>query len=238
MIFADIGTNGFRKRTFPKSAPRVIPRPEPWELCVHARRTRHHGHTHHLFRPLREKPVLTDEDIKARFAFANKYKGKSASCWLKEVHMFADNKTFPVYHHPLPRPHVGLTRALEGKQWCVVWCWLLCGRYINHAGRVHAARRRVRGQFRKPSDGLKAGHVRAGRSLKFNPGAKAQMVAAGIGKGKVLAWHEVPRLARSSLPSWPCVLWMSCGVGAPLRMKGASCREMNNFEHPAVRFPL
>jgi len=49
------------------------------------------------FRKLREKPVLTPEDVKARLAFARAYRGKSAAWWLKNVHAFIDGKHFQVY---------------------------------------------------------------------------------------------------------------------------------------------
>jgi hypothetical protein len=49
------------------------------------------------FRKLREKPVLTDEDIADRLAFAKKYKDKSKAWWQKNVHAFIDGKFFQVY---------------------------------------------------------------------------------------------------------------------------------------------
>lgn len=49
------------------------------------------------FRAMRQKPVLTAEDVQARYAFAQKYKGKSAKWWNEEVHAFIDNKHWPVY---------------------------------------------------------------------------------------------------------------------------------------------
>ena len=49
------------------------------------------------FRRLRTKPVLTNDDIKARFQFALKYKGKPAAWWKEHIHMIIDCKTLPAY---------------------------------------------------------------------------------------------------------------------------------------------
>ena len=49
------------------------------------------------FRKLREKPVLTPDDVKARLKFAKKYKGKSSQWWNKNVHAFLDGKHFKTY---------------------------------------------------------------------------------------------------------------------------------------------
>ncbi|CAE7231400.1 F52C9.6 [Symbiodinium sp. CCMP2592] len=49
------------------------------------------------FRKLREKPVLTPADIRDRYAFAKKYRGKSKQWWLSNVHAFIDGKHFQVY---------------------------------------------------------------------------------------------------------------------------------------------
>ncbi|CAE7255135.1 F52C9.6 [Symbiodinium natans] len=49
------------------------------------------------FRKLREKPVLTPADVKARLAFAKKYRGKSKTWWLRNIHAFIDGKYFQVY---------------------------------------------------------------------------------------------------------------------------------------------
>ena len=50
-----------------------------------------------FFRKLREKPLLTEEDIKARFAFAKMYRHKSAGSWMKAFHAAIDGKLFKVY---------------------------------------------------------------------------------------------------------------------------------------------
>ena len=48
------------------------------------------------FRDLREKPVLTPGDVKDRYAWAKKYKGKSSSWWRRTVHVHLDNHYFKV----------------------------------------------------------------------------------------------------------------------------------------------
>ena len=49
------------------------------------------------FRKLREKPVLTPEDVTERVEFANKYRLKSKAWWNENVHAFIDGKHFQVY---------------------------------------------------------------------------------------------------------------------------------------------
>ncbi|CAE7464528.1 unnamed protein product [Symbiodinium natans] len=49
------------------------------------------------FRKLREKPLLTPEDVRARFHFAKKYRSKSRAWWVKNVDAFIDGKHFQVY---------------------------------------------------------------------------------------------------------------------------------------------
>ena len=50
-----------------------------------------------FFRKMREKPLLTEKDIKARFAFAKKYRHKTVAWWLKAFHTAIDGKLFKVY---------------------------------------------------------------------------------------------------------------------------------------------
>jgi len=50
----------------------------------------------YYFRDLREKPILTPEDVKARFAWARKYRHQSAHWWRKTVHIHLDNHMFKV----------------------------------------------------------------------------------------------------------------------------------------------
>jgi transposase len=49
------------------------------------------------FHVMRQKPILTPEDVKERVAFAKKYKDKSADWWNEHVRLFIDLKKFPVY---------------------------------------------------------------------------------------------------------------------------------------------
>ena len=49
------------------------------------------------FRKLREKLVLTPEDVKDRLAFARKYHGKTPGWWNKHLHAIIDGKSFKVY---------------------------------------------------------------------------------------------------------------------------------------------
>jgi len=48
------------------------------------------------FRNLRTKPILTPEDVSERFAFAKKYRGKTANWWLQSIHVHLDNHNFKV----------------------------------------------------------------------------------------------------------------------------------------------
>jgi hypothetical protein len=57
------------------------------------------------FRRLREKPLLTEEDVKARLKFARKYKGNSAKWWNSFIDMHIDAKFFQVYLHGKARAH-------------------------------------------------------------------------------------------------------------------------------------
>ena len=49
------------------------------------------------FRKLRSKPLLTKNDIKERYNFAKKYRGKTRAWWLKNIHLHIVLKNFPVY---------------------------------------------------------------------------------------------------------------------------------------------
>ena len=57
------------------------------------------------FRKLREKPALTDDDIKDRLAFAKKYHKKSKAWWVSNVHASIDGKCFQVYLNHAQRVH-------------------------------------------------------------------------------------------------------------------------------------
>ena len=51
------------------------------------------------FRPLRQKPLLTAEDVAARKTFADTYASKRAAWWLQHIHLHIDVKHFPVLLH-------------------------------------------------------------------------------------------------------------------------------------------
>ena len=48
------------------------------------------------FRDLRQKPILTPDDIKDRFKWAKKYARRPRAWWLEAVHVHLDNHTFKV----------------------------------------------------------------------------------------------------------------------------------------------
>ena len=57
------------------------------------------------FHKLRCKPVLTDDDVRDRLAFARKFKSKTEDWWLTHVHMSIDCKYFQVLRHGQARQH-------------------------------------------------------------------------------------------------------------------------------------
>ena len=57
--------------------------------ALHQRRIR--------FRKMRTKPLLTKQDRKERFAFAQEYHCKSRVWWLELIHLHIDLKIFPMY---------------------------------------------------------------------------------------------------------------------------------------------
>ena len=65
------------------------------KLKVGERTARDALHKHGVyFRPLREKPVRTEDDEKARLAFGKKYEKQPAEYWEKQVDGYLDNKSF------------------------------------------------------------------------------------------------------------------------------------------------
>ncbi|CAE7938979.1 unnamed protein product [Symbiodinium necroappetens] len=50
-----------------------------------------------FFRKLREKPVLTPEDVRDRFQFAKTYRNKTGTWWANRLDAFIDGKHFQVY---------------------------------------------------------------------------------------------------------------------------------------------
>lgn len=51
------------------------------------------------FRPLRQKPVLTDDDVSERLTFAKKFEAKSEGWWNSSLQMIIDVKHFRVLPH-------------------------------------------------------------------------------------------------------------------------------------------
>jgi transposase len=49
------------------------------------------------FRPLRSKPVLTEDDVQARKEFAKTHGGHTEAWWSKQLHMIIDVKYYKVY---------------------------------------------------------------------------------------------------------------------------------------------
>ena len=57
------------------------------------------------FRKLREKPVLTADDVVERRTFAEAYSTRSANAWVAKPHAIIDNKHFPMYVDRKGREH-------------------------------------------------------------------------------------------------------------------------------------
>jgi transposase len=65
------------------------------------------------FHKLREKPLLTEEDVRVRFAFAKRYLKCSSDWWLRHVQLHIDNKVFKVPANKGTR-HILATRKVRG----------------------------------------------------------------------------------------------------------------------------
>ena len=111
------------------------------------------------FHKLREKPLLTDQDVKDRFAWAKKYRGKSPAWWRRAIQLHMDNHVFKV-------PATAVARRT-------------------------LAARRVSGTYRSAGKSLEKQHVKAGRGLRQNTGARGVLVAGGVGAGCVLLWSVI-----------------------------------------------
>ena len=103
------------------------------------------------FRPLRQKPILEDEDVIARRAFADKYRTRSGEGWVEQPQAIIDNKNFPIYQ--------------------------------RDKDRNEAARRQVRGGYRRRGDLPKPFLVKRKPQMKYS--APSVQVTAAIVKGKV-----------------------------------------------------
>ena len=82
------------------------------------------------FRKHREKPSLTTEDVKARFAFGSKYRAKGAGWWPTAVQLHIDCKWFKVYLNGKARLH-----AAKEKVWGAFQTVMLC-RHVGSRRRV------------------------------------------------------------------------------------------------------
>jgi len=57
------------------------------------------------FKKFREKPDLTEDDVKDRYRFAQKHRNRTAASWLTSIDMHIDCKWFPVYLNGKARHH-------------------------------------------------------------------------------------------------------------------------------------
>ena len=65
------------------------------------------------FRKLREKPLLTADDVVERRAFAEGFSSRSANAWVTKPHAIIDNKNFPMYLDRKGREHAA-SRQVRG----------------------------------------------------------------------------------------------------------------------------
>jgi hypothetical protein len=63
------------------------------------------------FYKLREKPILTDEDVRERFAFAKKFRCRTAAWWRTAVHLHVDNHAFKVPSNDAARRYLAARRV-------------------------------------------------------------------------------------------------------------------------------
>ena len=66
--------------------------------------------------------------------------------------------------------------------------------YTHARARDYAAMREVRGAYRAPGQGLDEAYVVLPKDLRYNPGARSCRIAAGVGGGRVLVWHDVGKV--------------------------------------------
>ena len=64
---------------------------------------------------------------------------------------------------------------------------------LHAAARRRAAQEGTRGAYRARGQGLAAPYVKSAKHLKYNPGARAVKVLAGVGHGKVLLWEYMDK---------------------------------------------
>ena len=115
------------------------------------------------FHTLREKPTLSENDVKQRFRFAKANYKIPAEKWVEPARGAAT-------------PHA----IIDNKRYAM---------YLDNKGRSHAAKRGVRGIYRTSGDAV-AGHmVKPKASLKYP--AQGIMVSAGVIRGRIRMWHYI-----------------------------------------------
>ncbi len=65
--------------------------------------------------------------------------------------------------------------------------------YLTNKARAYGAQRAVRGAYRQKGQGLDRGYTKASKTMQHNPCGKSLVVAAGVGKGRVLMWHVLKK---------------------------------------------
>lgn len=120
-----------------------------------------HGRGYRFFK-LYEKMILTPDDIKARWAWAKKYIGKSKAWWLNKVLVHLDN-------HHFKRASMGKGRKLLAKR-----------RVQRVLRKKRATKTRIESCYVKPSAKLRTGG-----------GVKGVLKLGGVGGGKVLVWETI-----------------------------------------------
>jgi hypothetical protein len=63
------------------------------------------------FYKLREKPILTDQDVRDRYAFAKKYRRRTAAWWRAAVHLHIDNHAVKVPKSDTARRYLAARRV-------------------------------------------------------------------------------------------------------------------------------
>lgn len=72
-------------------------------------------HEHGIwFRPLREKPILTEEDIRKRVVFTGKNRNRPKEDWLTKPHAIIDNKFFALYRNRKDRNEAARRKVRGG----------------------------------------------------------------------------------------------------------------------------
>ena len=79
----------------------------------------------YYFRKLREKPILTPDDVKERYEFAKRFRHKSAAWWLRHVHLHWDCKCFKVATTGKRPPQGASGHSVDTR-------WTLSGHYSGH----------------------------------------------------------------------------------------------------------